>query len=196
MDAHDNPAQLVNGVAMHGTEAPSLWIQRWAHLIAPGSTVLDLACGAGRHMQSLASFGHRVLGVDRSEEALSTASAWGQTLQADIENGPWPLEGRQFGAVVVTHYLWRALLPRIAQAVQPGGVLLYETFAQGNESVGKPSRPDFLLAPGELLQVGAQNGLRVVAYEDGFLREPDRFVQRLAAVRETPSDIPARWPLA
>ena len=147
-------------------------------------------------MQWLASQGHSCLGVDRSDEALRAASAWGQTLQADIENGPWPLEGRQFGAVVVTNYLWRPLWPRIAQAVQPGGVLLYETFAQGNETVGKPSRPDFLLAPGELLQVAAQNGLRVVAYEDGFVCAPERFVQRLAAVRETPSDHPARWPLA
>lgn len=181
---------------MHGTEAPSLWIQRWAHLIAPGSSVLDLACGAGRHMKHLASLGHPVLGVDRSEEALRAASAWGQTLQADIENGPWPLENQQFGAVVVTHYLWRPLWPRIARAVQPGGVLLYETFAQGNETVGKPSRPDFLLSPGELLQVAMQNKLRVVAYEDGFLSDPDRFLQRLAAVRETPSVPPVRWPLA
>lgn len=181
---------------MHGTEAPSLWIQRWAHLITPTSKVLDLACGAGRHMRHLAGLGHAVLGVDRSEEALTSASAWGQTLLADIENGPWPLNDQQFGAVVVTNYLWRPLWPHILSAVAPGGALLYETFAQGNETVGKPSRADFLLAPGELLHVAAQNGLRVVAYEDGFLSGPDRFVQRLAAVRETPSDQPVRWLLA
>lgn len=181
---------------MHGTPSPSPWVLRWAHLIAPQSQVLDLACGAGRHMRHLTSLGHTVLGVDRSEEALKDASAWGQTLQADIENGPWPLAGRQFGAVVVTNYLWRALWPHIALSVQPGGVLLFETFAQGNETVGKPSRPDFLLSPGELLQVAAQNGLRVLAYEDGFMSDPDRFVQRLAAVRETASSHPVRWPLA
>ena len=181
---------------MHGTEAPSLWIQRWAHLIAPTSHVLDLACGAGRHMCHLSSLGHTTLGVDRSKEALNSASAWGQTLLADIENGPWPLTDQQFGAVVVTNYLWRPLWHKILNAVAPGGVLLYETFAQGNETVGKPSRTDFLLAPGELLHVAAQHGLRVIAYEDGFLSTPDRFVQRLAAVRETVSDRSIRWLLA
>ena len=181
---------------MHATESPSPWVQRWSHLIAPASRVLDVACGHGRHMQWLASQGHSSLGVDRSEQALAVASQWGQTLLADIENAPWPLADQHFGAVVVTNYLWRPLWPQILAAVQSGGVLLYETFAQGNETVGKPSRPDFLLSPGELLQVAMQNKLRVVAYEDGFLSDPDRFVQRLAAVRETPSDHPVRWPLA
>jgi SAM-dependent methyltransferase len=114
-------------------------------------------------------------------------------MEADIENGPWPLAGRQFAAVVVTNYLWRPLFPRILEAVAPGGVLLHETFAAGNETVGKPSRPDFLLRPGELLQ--AYPGLRVVAFEDGFLDEPDRFVQRIAAVREQPGAGPALYPL-
>ncbi len=180
---------------MHGTEAPSPWIQRWSHLIAPASAVLDLACGAGRHMQYLNGLGHRVLGVDRSEEALVAAGAWGKTLQVDIENGPWPLTDQTFGAVVVTNYLWRPLWPQILASVHSGGVLLYETFAQGHETVGRPSRADFLLTHGELLQVAAQGGLRVVAYEDGFLDTPERFVQRLAAVREAPAPGPARWPL-
>ncbi len=177
---------------MHGTETPSLWIQRWAHLIRPGARVLDLACGAGRHMKHLSELGHRVLGVDRSEEALTAASAWGETLQADIENGPWPLQGQQFDAVVVTNYLWRPLWPQITGSVGTGGTLLYETFAQGHETVGRPSRPDFLLAPAELLQIASQAGLRVVAYEDGFVQAPERFVQRIAAVRETASASPPR----
>ena len=181
---------------MHGTEAPSSWIQRWSHLLTPGCTALDIACGGGRHMQWLSSKGHAVLGLDRSAEALALAQAFGQTLQADIENGPWPLAGQTFGAVVVTNYLWRALWPQITACVAPGGVLLYETFAQGNETVGKPSRPDFLLRPGELLQVCAEAGLRVVAYEDGFLSAPDRFVQRIAAVRPSAAQNADRWPLA
>ena len=183
---------------MHGSEAPSPWIQRWAHLMAPGCEVLDLACGAGRHMRHLGGLGHPVLGVDRSPEALTSASAWGTTLLADVENGPWPLPGRQFGAVVVTHYLWRPLWPQILGALSPGGVLLYETFAQGQETVGRPTRAEFLLATGELLQQAAQGGLRVVAYEDGFLEAPARFVQRLAAVRPPLASDPAtphRWPL-
>ena len=181
---------------MHGTEAPSSWIQRWSHLLAPACSALDIACGGGRHMQWLAAQGHAVLGVDRSAEALALAQAFGRTLQADIENGPWPLAEQTFGAVVVTNYLWRALWPQITASVAPGGVLLYETFAQGNETVGKPSRPDFLLRPGELLQVCADAGLRVVAYEDGFLSTPDRFVQRVAAVRPTDGPTATRWPLA
>jgi SAM-dependent methyltransferase len=181
---------------MHGTEAPSPWIARWSHLLAPGCTALDVACGAGRHMQWLAGRGHPVLGVDRSAESLVLARAFGQTLQADIENGPWPLTGRTFGVVVVTNYLWRALWPQITGSVAPGGVLLYETFAQGNETVGKPSRPDFLLRPGELLEVCTEAGLRVVAYEDGFLSAPERFVQRIAAVRPAAGPGSARWPLA
>ena len=101
----------------------------------------------------------------------------GEAVCADIENGPWPFAGRSFDGVIVTNYLWRALLPTIVASVAPGGVLIYETFAQGNETVGRPSRPDFLLRPGELLAACAS--LRIVAYEDGFLPAPERFVQRI-----------------
>lgn len=180
---------------MHGTESPSPWVCRWTALIRPAGHVLDLACGGGRHMQWLASRGHRVLGVDRSPEALALAGAFGPTVQADIENSPWPLDGQRFDGVVVTHYLWRPLWPQILASVAPGGVLICETFCQGHETVGRPSRADFLLAPGELLQVAARGELRVVAYEDGFLSSPERFVQRLAAVREPVGPVPARWPL-
>jgi len=158
--------------------------------------VLDVACGAGRHMGWFAQRGHPVTGVDRAPEAIASAARFGQALLADIEDGPWPFAGQAFGAVVVTNYLWRARLPDIVAAVGPGGVLLYETFAAGNETVGKPSRPAFLLQPGELLAASA--GLRVVAYEDGFLAEPERFVQRIAAVREPskrPGEPPRRYPL-
>ncbi len=179
---------------MHGTESPSHWVQRWAHLIAPGGNVLDVACGHGRHMRYLACLGHTVTGVDRSAEALAGLQGVGPTVLADIENGPWPLPGQRFDAVVVTNYLWRALMPTLIESLADGGVLIYETFAAGNETVGKPSRPDFLLQPGELLRHCA--GLRVVAYEDGFLSAPERFVQRVVAVREADSiTVPARYVL-
>jgi SAM-dependent methyltransferase len=165
----------------HGSGAPSEWIVRWSHLLAGDATVLDVACGSGRHMQWFAGRGHSVTGVDRSPEATGAAGAFGQAVTADIEAGPWPFTGQTFGAVVVTNYLWRARTADIVAAVAPGGVLLYETFAAGNETVGKPSRADFLLRPGELL--AACRDLRVVAYEDGFLAEPARFVQRIAAIR-------------
>jgi SAM-dependent methyltransferase len=178
---------------MHGTENPSAWLQRWAHLISPGANVLDVACGAGRHMRFLAALGHHVTGIDRNPEALALAKSHGAVTCADIENGPWPFIGQTFGCVIVTHYLWRPLLPTIVGSVAPGGVLIYETFAAGNETVGKPSRPDFLLQTGELLKV--TEGLRTVAYEDGFEDAPDRFVQRIVAVRSRPSEDVERWPL-
>jgi len=160
-------------------------VQRWAHLIAPQGSVLDVACGHGRHLQFLEGRGHRVTGVDRSVDAVAAAGAFGEAVLADIENAPWPLmngaQPRLFDAVVVTNYLWRPLLPVIRQSLASDGVLIYETFAQGNETVGKPSRPDFLLQPGELLQVC--EGLHIVAFEDGFLDQPERFVQRIVAIQ-------------
>jgi hypothetical protein len=113
---------------------------------------------------------------------------------ADIETAPWPLPGRHFDAVIATNYLWRPLMPTLIASIAEGGVLIYETFALGNASVGKPSNPDFLLRPGELLQ--EVQGLRVIAFEDGFLDLPPRFVQRIAALREgPPSADPVRYPL-
>ena len=179
-----------------GTASP--WVQRWTPLVAPGASVLDVACGRGRHMRWFAERGRAVTGVDRDTQALEAARAWGETVWADIEVDPWPFEERRFGAVVVTNYLWRLLLPTILDSVQAGGVLIYETFAQGNETVGRPSRPDFLLRPGELLGLCSGPGWRVVAYEDGFLPEPERFVQRIAAVRlgDGATDSPQRFPLS
>jgi SAM-dependent methyltransferase len=178
---------------MHGTEAPSAWVQRWAHLVPAGGTVLDVACGFGRHMRLFHQRNHAVAGVDRARDAIDSVAALGEAVQADIENGPWPFAGRSFAGVVVTNYLWRPLLPVIVQSVAAGGVLIYETFAAGNETVGKPSRPDFLLQPGELL--AACQGLRVVAFEDGFADGPPRFVQRIAAVRPGSGGLLSRYPL-
>jgi SAM-dependent methyltransferase len=178
---------------MHGTEEASPWVQRWSHLVPANGSVLDVACGAGRHMRWFAARGHAVTGVDRSPEAIEAVKNLGEAVLADIENGPWPFAGRIFDAVIVTNYLWRPLLPAIAASVAAGGVLIYETFAAGNETVGKPSRPDFLLQPGELLRACAD--LRVVAYEDGFLDEPPRHVQRIAGVRASPEERTARYRL-
>ena len=166
----------------HAADAgpPSAWVQRHAGLLKPAARVLDVACGSGRHMHWLAGLGCRMTGVDRDAQALAGLVGVGEIVRADIEGGPWPFAGRQFDGVVVTNYLWRALLPVLRQALAPGGVLLYETFAHGHQTVGRPSRPDFLLQPGELLR--AFGDLRVVAYEDGFEPAGPRFVQRLAAV--------------
>ena len=141
-------------------------------------------------MRWFAEKGHPVTGIDRSSEAIDAASRYGEAVLADIENGPWPLmrggQPRQFEAVIVTNYLWRPLFPLIAQSVAPGGILIHETFAVGNETVGKPSRPDFLLQPAELLR--AYPTMHVVAFEQGFLEDPPRFVQRVVAVRSDVQD--------
>ena len=152
----------------HGSDTPSAWVRRWSHLIPQHGSVLDVACGHGRHMRWLAERGHPVTGIDRSPEAIAAVAPLGRAIQADIENGPWPLDGQTFDAVVVTNYLWRPLFPRLVASVAPGGVLIYETFAEGNETVGKPSRPDFLLRQGELLQ--ATTGLADHRLRTGFLR--------------------------
>lgn len=180
---------------MHGMQAPSAWVERWAHLVKPGGSVLDVACGHGRHARFFAQRGCRVTAVDRDAAALASLAGIAETVEADIESGRWPFAGRRFDAVVVTNYLWRALLPALVDSVAPGGVLIYETFAAGNETVGKPSRPDFLLQPGELLR--ACERLHVVAYEHGRLEEPPRFVQRIAAARlEDPDPVTAGKPLS
>lgn len=185
---------LLNG---HGTEAPSEWVCRWTHLIPDtrpgGPKALDLACGHGRHTRWLTRQGCHVFALDRDATALASLATMApqvRTVHADIENNAWPLSGQNFDAVVVTNYLWRPLWPHILGILAPGGVLIYETFAHGNASVGKPSRPDFLLQPGELLQVCA--GLRVVAFEDGFLREPERYVQRIVAIVPSPQNTPSQ----
>ena len=174
----------------------SAWLLRWAHLIAPGGSVLDVAAGGGRHTRWLASRGHAVTAVDRDAAAMAALQPVATTIVADIEAGPWPLPGRSFDAVVVTDYLWRPILGEIVGSVAPAGMLLWETFAVGNETVGRPSNPQFLLRPGELLDVVA--GLRIVAYEDGFLDAPQRFVQRIVAVRDAAVEpgLPVRHPLA
>jgi len=160
---------------------PSDWVRRWAHLIAPGGRVLDLACGSGRHVRWLAAQGLQLTGVDRNAEALAGLQGLGELIEADLErDGPWPLAGRRFDAVLVTNYLWRPRFAELLALLEDDGVLIYETFAAGHEAFGKPSRPDFLLQPGELLQRCA--GLQVVAYEQGLLDDPPRCVQRIAAL--------------
>lgn len=138
-----------------------------------------MACGHGRHVRWFASRGFDVTGVDRDAGALVTLGGLGRMLQADLENGPWPLPGETFDAVVVTNYLWRPLWPALRASLAPGAVLLYETFGIGNEAYGKPSNPAFLLRPGELIE--SCQGLRIVAYEEGLLAAPARCVQRVAA---------------
>jgi len=172
----------------HSLSPPSPWIAAWSKLIAPGSRVLDLACGGGRHTLLLAQQGHDIVAVDRDVSALSAwrhASQWRACIELqchDLESQPWPFAAAAFGAIVVTNYLHRPLFAPLLAALKPGGILLYETFARGNERFGKPSNPDFLLQPGELLQ-RVQPALRVIAYQDVYVDQPKpALMQRLCAI--------------
>jgi len=168
----------------HDIDAPSPWVLRWAGTIRARGRVLDVACGGGRHLRYLGSLGFAVVGVDRDEQALSSlAGLPGAELRAaDIEGGPWPFAAGEFDGVVVTNYLHRPIFPHLVAALRPGGVLIYETFALGNERYGRPSNPDFLLQPGELLR--RVELLNVVAYEQGLVSSPkEALIQRICAVR-------------
>jgi SAM-dependent methyltransferase len=168
----------------HSDLAPSPWIERWAAHVRPGGAVLDLAAGAGRHARLLARMGFEVEAVDRDIALFVDPPPGVHLLEADLEKGPWPYADRKFDGIVVANYLHRPLLPALAAALEAGGVLIYETFAKGNERFGKPSNPAFLLAPGELLDA-VRGKLRVIAYEDLTVDEPrPAAVQRLAARRE------------
>lgn len=164
---------------------PSRWIARFAPLVASGARVLDVAAGQGRHARLFAGRGCRVVAVDRDAAALAgLAGIPGiETRVLDLETSAWPLAGERFDAIVVANYLHRPLFGPLVAALEPDGVLLYETFAAGNEAFGKPSNPDFLLLPGELLSL-AQSRLTVIAFAQGQVTEGGRaaVVQRLAAV--------------
>ena len=169
----------------HEAGAPSAWIVRFAPLARAGTPVLDLACGRGRHARLFLERGHPVTAVDLETGGLAAlADRQGfEIVQADLERGCWPLPERRFGAVVVVNYLWRSLFPTILEALDDGGVLLYETFALGNEAYGRPSNAEILLRPGELIET-VRGRLQVVAYEHGYLEQPRPAIkQRICALR-------------
>lgn len=167
----------------HGVEPASPWVVRWIPLIKPGGTVLDVACGSGRHARLLAQRGLDVVAVDRDAQVIPGV----RFKQADLENGnPWPFPGEHFNGIVVTNYLHRPLFPHLLDALAPGGVLIYETFALGNERYGKPSNPEFLLRPGELRK--AFGHLAVQGFEEGFHERPrPSMLQRICAVKAPPA---------
>ncbi|MEW6690031.1 MAG: class I SAM-dependent methyltransferase [Pseudomonadota bacterium] len=162
----------------HEIVAPSAWVVRWAPLITHG-TVLDLACGRGRHARFFLERGLEVVAIDRDPQDIPGA----RFIQADLEGGkPWPLPGERFEGIVVTNYLHRPLFGILGQSLKEGGVLIYETFMLGNERFGRPSNPEFLLRPGELRE--AFKDLRIVAFEEGQVQEPKAaMIQRLCAVQ-------------
>ena len=185
--------------SLESSAGSSAWVRRFAPLVTPGGAVLDIACGGGRHLRLFASAGHPVTGIDRDLGGVADLidRPGIDLVQADLEDGSrWPLPPeRRFAAVIVTNYLHRPLLPTLADLLEPSGVLIYETFARGNERFGRPSSPAFLLEPGELLEVATRRGLQVVAFEQGEIEVPKKaVVQRLCAVSgQYPH--PLAWPV-
>jgi len=164
---------------------PSAWVKRFSATIPLDGLVLDLACGAGRHTFLLASLGHQILAVDQDISAIESLKSDAIQIQKlDLEGSLWPLVGKQFSGIVVTNYLYRPFLDELPKMLSEDGVLIYETFAAGNAAFGKPSNPNFLLNPGELLALAQRSGLKVIAYEDIYLDQPKpAMVQRICAVK-------------
>ena len=164
---------------------PSSWVRRFAPLIPKGGVVLDLACGSGRHSVLLANLGYSVLAVDQDISVIEAIHSDVITPKClNLEQDIWPLHGFSFHGIVVTNYLYRPHMDHLAELLEDGGVLIYETFTQGNEKFGKPSNPNFLLNSGELLAFAALHGLKVLAYEDIYVDDPKpAMVQRLCAVK-------------
>jgi SAM-dependent methyltransferase len=168
---------------------PSGWVVRALPLVRPGGAVLDVAAGHGRHAVLARDAGHHVTAVDIEVTPLQAVSGI-TVVAADLEGAPWPFAGQRFDAIIGTNYLHRPLFPSLVAALAPGGVLIWETFGQGNEAYGRPRNPAFLLAPGELLALTA--GLQVVAYEHGVEQLPRPAVrQRIVAVKaDSPVSLP------
>ena len=162
--------------------APSEWVVRCAPLIRAGGRVLDVACGAGRHARFLAQAGFQVEAVDRDVSALGFLPGVA-IRRADLESEPWPYSAGEFDGIVVTNYLHRPLFLRLFEALAAGGVLIYETFSEGNQLLGRPRNPDYLLKSGELLE--QVNGrLEVNAYEELCVLQNKRaVVQRICALK-------------
>jgi SAM-dependent methyltransferase len=167
---------------MTDMQAPSPWIEQFAKLLPAGGGVLDLACGGGRHSHYFLERGHGVTAVDRDVSRLSPRHGL-EIICHDLEDGrPWPLAGRRFAAVVVVNYLHRPLFQNLVAAVALGGLLLYDTFAMGNEAFGRPSNPDFLLQPDELTDLVA-GALEVVDYYHGRVETPKPAIKQQICAR-------------
>ena len=177
-----------------GGQSPSAWVQRWAGAIARDARVLDFAAGGGRNIAVLGARGARVVAADRDAQALASSGDAALRVWTDLDSRPWPFEPGSFDAVVCCNFLHRPRLDLLFALVAPGGLMIYETFAQGNARYGRPANQAFLLSPGELFRAAGRNGFVVLGYEHGYEADPKpAIVQRLCAAR--PPFEAERYPL-
>ncbi len=171
----------------HGQSEPSPWVVRFSGQVPAGGEVIDIACGSGRHGRLFLANGHPVTFVDVDTESLDDLGGRSDVaiIETDLETeGFWPFAGHAYAGVIVTNYLWRPILPKIIDLVAPGGLLIYETFAAGNEAFGKPSNPDYLLQPDELRDA-VDGKLEVLDFEQVETKTPKPAVIQHIAARNT-----------
>ena len=162
---------------------PAPWVEKFGNLPPKGGNVLDLACGNGRHTVFFREFGYSVTAVDRDVSGLQEPANY-ETVEADLENAPWPFPGRHFAGIVVVNYLHRPLFATLIDSLLPGGVLIYQTFAIGNEAYGRPRNPDFLLKENELLDVFSGR-LDMVEFWQGLVEgDHPAVIQQICAINQ------------
>lgn len=173
------------------TGKPDPWVQKYAALI-PQGPVLDLACGKGRHGRYFLELGYSVTFIDKNISGVADLLPQGYSsynkvnirlIKHDMENNsPWPFHPNQFSGIVVTNYLYRPLLPQLITTLKPDGILIYKTFATGNEQFGKPKNPEFLLRENEL-RTAFNKQFREIAFFQGREMNPDRITQAICVQR-------------
>jgi len=163
--------------------APSPWVARFAAELPIGGSIIDIACGNGRHTRLLVDQGHQVIAVDRDLAAAQDLANFDavELLNYDLESGTWPFPPESAAGIIVTNYLHRPHFKRLYETLAIDGLLIFETFAVGNERFGRPRNPDFLLKPGELLEAFGDH-LEIIAYEEAEETLPKpAFKQRICA---------------
>ena len=164
---------------------PNKWVECYSSLIPSGGSVLDLACGSGRHTGMLLNKGYQVTAVDIDTTLIKQnfSNKNLNIVKCDLESlSFWPFEKNSFLGIIVVNYLHRPLFSKIIESLREEGVLVYQTFADGHSRYGKPKNPDYLLKRGELKTVF--DSMKIISYQHGYLSYPSQsIIQRICCVK-------------